>query len=192
MDVSDRDGVGLITVRDLPENLAVIEDAIKRLDVPISRRDVELTIQVLFASRQEQGAGLPEALKPVAAALRRTLAYTGFVRAGSFLIRTTDNAEWIHGEGELEDPSAAPDRSEGARISSKWSISGLQLAEPKEGPRQIHLRHLEFQCNDGGTRGIHVDMTTDVDMKDGETVVVGTSFLKSRAVILVLTARVLD
>ncbi|MDQ3755176.1 MAG: hypothetical protein M3371_10650, partial [Acidobacteriota bacterium] len=46
-----------ITVRDFPENIASIEDALKRLDTPEAPRpDIELRMHVLLASNAE---GLP-------------------------------------------------------------------------------------------------------------------------------------
>src|ERR671938_1651345 len=45
-----------ITVRDFPENIAAIEDALKRLDTPEAPRpEIELRMHVLIASNAESG-----------------------------------------------------------------------------------------------------------------------------------------
>ena len=52
------DNFKILTVRDYPENIATIEDAVKRLDVhepprsQVKFRDIEITAYVLIASKQ--------------------------------------------------------------------------------------------------------------------------------------------
>src|SRR5436853_499746 len=56
----------VLSVRAPKEIMPAIEDAIKRLDVPMPRHDAELTIYVLVASDQlDSSAAIPSALNPV-------------------------------------------------------------------------------------------------------------------------------
>src|SRR4030095_2425863 len=72
-----------ITVRDFPENIATIEEAIKRLDVPLPPKpplpvfpDVEVFAYVLMASNDESaGATSPPVLTDVIKQLQATLNY---------------------------------------------------------------------------------------------------------------------
>src|SRR5690349_4979268 len=66
-----------ITVRDFPENLSSIEEAIKRLDTPAAARpDIELHIHALIASNAGSvGAAPPAELRDVLEQLRGTLNY---------------------------------------------------------------------------------------------------------------------
>src|SRR5215467_12410816 len=58
-----------LTVRDFPENIATIEAALKRLDVPeAARKDVELHIWVLVASNGEAAGRFPDELKEAVSA----------------------------------------------------------------------------------------------------------------------------
>src|ERR1041385_1171426 len=60
-DFSWNDEMHTITVRDFPENIAAIEDALGRLDKPIpASPDVELKISILIGSK----TALPDAALP--------------------------------------------------------------------------------------------------------------------------------
>src|SRR3954471_12217693 len=64
-----------IAIRDFPENLVTIEEAIKRLDTPASARpDIELHIHALIASNAGSvGAAPPAEIRDVLEQLRGTL-----------------------------------------------------------------------------------------------------------------------
>src|SRR4051794_21484820 len=64
-----------ITVRDFPENIAAMEDAIKRLDqVAPATPDIELRISVLIGSKTAlTGAAVPDDLAPVVKQLESAL-----------------------------------------------------------------------------------------------------------------------
>src|SRR5437764_4917756 len=66
-----------ITVRDFPENIAAIEEAIKRLDTPeITRPNIELRMHVLVASNKEGASNqYPPDLKDVITELQKTLSF---------------------------------------------------------------------------------------------------------------------
>src|SRR5260370_36989243 len=80
-----------ITVRDFPENIAAIEEAIKRLDTPeAALPDIELRMQVLLASNKDgRGANeYPADLKDVITALQTTLNFKVYVLLTSIVQRT--------------------------------------------------------------------------------------------------------
>src|SRR5262245_66114399 len=74
-----------ITVRDFPENIATMEEAIKRLDVPAAPRpNIELHMHALIASNSGgSGAPAPAELKDVLEQLRGTLNYKNYELATS-------------------------------------------------------------------------------------------------------------
>jgi type II secretory pathway component GspD/PulD (secretin) len=78
-----------ITVRDFPENLVTIEEAIKRLDTPAAPRPtIELHMHVLVASNASRNAGgttaqVPAELRDVLTQLRETLSYRNYELATS-------------------------------------------------------------------------------------------------------------
>src|SRR5256714_13938848 len=66
-----------ITVRDFPENIAAIDEAIKRLDhAAAPAPDIEFKISVLIGSKSPlNAASIPDDLEPVVKQLQSTLRY---------------------------------------------------------------------------------------------------------------------
>src|SRR5205809_2697435 len=70
-----------ITVRDFPENIAAIEEAIKRLDhAAAPTPDIEFKISVLIASKSplKDMASIPDDLEPIVKQLQSTLRYSHY------------------------------------------------------------------------------------------------------------------
>ena len=78
-----------ISVRDFPENIAVIEEAIRRLDTPESARpSIEFRVHMLVASNDETvGNRYPEELSGVVKQLQSSLGYKNFTLMGSQIVR---------------------------------------------------------------------------------------------------------
>ncbi len=189
----DRDGLHLITVRDFPENVAAVEAALARLDVPPPpRKDVDITIQVLFASRQElPGTGVPDELKDVVAALRSTLNYRGFTSAASFHQRTLDGASNLYGVGQTPLP-ALDGKGEFTPLEFRWQVGSVRLAQVPGAAPTLTLHGFNLRSIDFNTRSELASMSTDLTLKAGERVVVGTSLLKGRGLVVIVTARQVD
>src|SRR5262245_25834770 len=74
--LNDSDSLHSITVRDFPENLAAIEQALKRLDVPVPPKpDIELKVRILLGSVTEGAGSYPAELESVVKQLGATLNY---------------------------------------------------------------------------------------------------------------------
>jgi hypothetical protein len=189
-----------ITVRDFPENIATIEEAIKRLDVPLPPKpqplrpiypDIEVFAYVLIASNGEgDGAPSPPALADVIKQLQMTLNYKSYQLLTSIVQRTSFENGSIDANGTAD----LPDKS----LTGKYA---LQIAINTPGnridPSQIALSRLLFQMEgfketSNGTTGLgETKINTKLQVRDGEKVVVGASSLRDKAVILVLTTRML-
>jgi hypothetical protein len=190
-------GLNTITVRDFPENIAVIEDALKRLDVPSATNqtpDLELHLHVLFASKtMVPGTDIPEELQEVLKTLKATLTYRGYTMAASFVQRVhTPNERRIEGKGLVDmKPSDSDPEKVQPYLAFDWAASGVGLEIPKDGAPIIRLRDFQFSVqenkNNSSTRV--ASFQTDLSFKEGEKVVVGTSVIKDRGLIVVLTAR---
>lgn len=192
-------GFNAISVRDFPENLAAIGAAIQRLDVPATvqqAQDVELHIQVLFASKTPVSEGdIPPDLQKVLATLKGTLAYRGFTPVASFVQRAQVGEREQHtisGTGIL-DPKLSD--KEGTKATTEWRImwwnSELKLNLPKEGPALFDLKGFGIKISENGGKGSQTlaDFSTSLSLKEGETAVVGTTVLKDRGLIVVLSAK---
>lgn len=194
---TDRPGMRLLSVRDFPENVAAIEDALKRLDVPAATpKEVELHIHVLIASKQEgPSEGLPEDLKGVVATLKGTLNYRSYTLATSFLQRAKDGSEFVRGLGQVEVPARAGKAEQApATLKFEWQIRTLKLDAAAEGPAILSLGEFSLTCSEVlPTREIAslANLRTDLSLKDGEKVVVGTSAFKDKGLIVVVTATVM-
>jgi hypothetical protein len=165
----------LVAIRAPKEAMPAIEEALKRLDVPLPvAKSVELTAYVLVVSDSpEQGLQpLPSALQPVANQLK------GILPSGTLYLADTVVARGIDGEG--------------LRLSSTTDI--MTTATIREGAEPVvHLDNLNVSTNDAS-------FSTDVDVPVGAQVVVGktgkttnrVSGTTRKAVVLVVTASILN
>ncbi len=194
----DRDGLKALSVRDFPENLAAIEEAVKRLDVeaPV-RRQVEFHIHVLFGSKsQAAGGDVPDELKDVLASLKSTLAYQSYTPVASFVQRAADGAELVEGQGQAE-MAARGSKGEAKEtpIILKWGIYRLAIADGMDGRAAISLPKFQLSAYEqlvAGQGARLASIETNLAMKDGEKVVVGTSMIRDKALIVVLTAKIVE
>jgi hypothetical protein len=183
-----------ISIRDFPENIAAIEDALRRLDVPErARPNIELRIHVLFASNAEGATNdAPVELRDVIRQLQTTLNYRSYYLATSFIHRTSEGAT-ISGNGTLDIGRVvgAETPSPNANAMYNYGIRSISLA-PSATPQQpptVQLGRFEFVANSNiGLARIN----TDTGIRDGERVVIGTASLRDKALILVVTARVVQ
>jgi hypothetical protein len=198
MNFTNEGGINALSVRDFPENLAAIEEAFKRLDVPSATRqtpDVELTLQVLFASKgQVPETGLPADLQEVVKQLKNTLAYRGYTLAASFTQRVGVNGDrTIQGRGQLEASALAPGEAKDAPLLFvDWeSDRGVSLEPGAAGSARYLLRKFQFWLRErrGTVSENLARIETGITLKEGEKVVVGTSVVKDRGLIVVLSAR---
>jgi hypothetical protein len=178
-----------ITVRDFPENIAAIEAALKRLDVPEAvRKDVELRLWVLVASNGEAAAGrFPEDLKEAVGALKSTLTYSSYSMAGSFVQRVRDGARGIRGEGVTDLAQTSLSKSSGKKMQLEYGINSLSLDTGESAGSVIKLDGFALSLVGDG----RAQLKTDVTLRDGEKVVVGTSTVQDRGLVVVVSARVI-
>jgi hypothetical protein len=191
-----------ITVRDFPENIATIGEAIKRLDVPSPPKppqppqpvfpDVEVSVYVLMASNDESaGATYPPVLTDVIKQLQATLNYKSYQLLTPIVHRT----RYDNGGIEARGTATLPDKT----ITGKYElkIGNISPENWHADSSRINLGTIQFfmeGIKDLETRPIPLGETrisTKLSVRDGEKVVVGTASLRDKAVILVLTTRLL-
>ncbi|HEY3025458.1 MAG TPA: secretin N-terminal domain-containing protein [Pyrinomonadaceae bacterium] len=185
-----------ITVRDFPENLATIEEALKRLDTPAPPRpNIELHMQVLVASNTSGSTGgttaqVPAELKDVLTQLRETLSYRNYELATSVVQRLTETQRGLHGKG-IAGNYWAPTPAGSVDVQYEYSINSVTLASTSTGAPIVQIG--EFAFSTGLTSAARLNNSTQVqtalNLRDGEKVVVGTATLGDRALIIVLSAK---
>ena len=198
VDSTDREGLNTITVRDFPENVAAIEEAIKRLDVPTSATkapEVELQVQVLLASRHiAPEGGIPEDLQPVIKSLKGALAYRSYTLAATFVQRwDLSNGRMIQGKGQVDGANLGfGTTKDPSTLRIEWEASPANGAEPKlNASSSLQIPKFQLTLEERGTGGSSslAKIETSVSLKEGEHVVVGTSVIKDQGLVVVLTAR---
>ena len=179
-----------ITVRDFPENLATIEEAIKRLDTPASPRpNIELHMYALIASNTGgAGAAPPAELRDVLEQLRGTLSYKNYELAATVVQRLAETPRMLSGNGTAEIPTGPP----GAPIISlpyDYVLNSVTLNQDAAGKFNVQIGEFTFTTATGGDK---TRVQTSLSMRDGEKIVVGTATMRSRALIVVLTVKLLN
>lgn len=182
-----------ITVRDFPENIATIEEALKRLDVPLPPRaarsapkDVDITVHVLLASGNEaDGNKYPQTLKDVVTQLQSTFNYKSFQLLTTIVQRTNLRNGMVGSSGT----TSLPEKD--ATAEYRLLIGNITSFSPDDS--SISIGDLSFHIsgtnNEISRKFGSADVKTRLNVRPGEKVVVGTATLKDMAVILVLTAK---
>jgi hypothetical protein len=189
-----------ITVRDFPENIATIGEAIKRLDVPLPPKppwpvlppDVEVFVYVLIASNDESAGGAPPpVLADVIKQLQATLNYKSY----QLLVPIVHRTRYDNGAIEARGTAALPDKSFGGKYELK--IGGIYPENRQSESSRINLGTINFFMDGFSEMELRpvplgeIRISTRLSVRDGEKVVVGTSSLRDKAVILVLMTRIL-
>lgn len=177
-----------ITVRDFPENIATMEEAIKRLDTPAAPRpDIELQMYVLIASNTgSANADMPAGLKDVLTQLRGTLNYRNYELVASGIQRLTETSGVLQGSGIAEVPSANAG-TPGVAMPYEYYIRNVSLVQSATGVPTVEISDFSFRTLDKDQARVQ----TALNLRDGEKVVVGTAALRSRALVIVLTAKLI-
>ena len=177
-----------LTVRDFPENIAVVEEALKRLDVPAAPRpNIELHMHVLVASN---GGGtatdMPAELKDVLTELRGTLNYRNYELAASIVQRLTETPRGLQGSGVAELPSSSPG-TPASPMAYEYSLHNVSLVQNTTGAASVQIADFSFLIIEKDRAKVQ----TALNLRDGEKVVVGTATLRNRALVIVLTAKLI-
>lgn len=187
-----------ITVRDFPENIAAIEEAIKRLDVPKTPRptaDIEVTAYVLIASTTETGNGvLPSNLKNVVTQLQNTLAFKNY-RLLTTVIQRSKLGGSRNESGNINSKGTAVMGEQNLSANYQFRVNGIWADARENAATAINFENLVFSLSgvtpdDQRQIGLG-EIQTQLTSRDGETVVVGTASLKDKGLILVLSNKII-
>ena len=177
-----------LTVRDFPENLVTIEEAIKRLDTPVAPpSSVQMHMHVLLASNRvgpTPAGEIPVELKDVITELRGTLTYRNYELITSVLQRLTETIRALHGSGLAQIPGA---QSGVTTARYEYSVNQLSFVPSASGAQSIQIQDFTFTLVGEGIQG---RVQTALNLRDGEKVVVGTATINDRALIVVLIPKI--
>jgi len=194
--ISYSDELRTMTVRDFPENLAAIEDALRRLDKPTAPLpDVDLKISVLIGAKKPlPGATVPDDLAPVVKQLQSTLSYThyGLMTAA---VHRTKIGSGIEGSGVAEATLLGLTADQTRPIIYTYRLRDITV--PATGAdAKVDVRSFDFSMRvplDLGSAGVqyqNVGFETPVSLRQREKVVIGTTTMSDKALVVVVTAQV--
>jgi hypothetical protein len=186
-----------ITARDFKENILAIESAIARLDHPVADTpDIEMKISVLIGSKTPLAGAeaIPEELAPVVKQLQSTLRYAhyGLMTA---VVQRTKPGNGIIGSGVAEPTLLGMSVREGQPILYNYRL--VRITTTGSEHPSIDISNFEFSMRVpitvGGAQPIQyqsVGFETPVSVRQNEKVVIGTTTMGDKALIVVVTATV--
>jgi hypothetical protein len=193
-----------LTVRDYPENIATIEAAVKRLDTPEAvRPDIELHVHILIAWNVDKGGNeYPAELNDVIKQLHGTLAYKSYSLMASAIQRAKESGRGGGNSGVADAKLFNVDVPPGNPIFYEYNLESIFIQPGANGQNQVQIPNFGFNMrvplNVGGTSNSpaiqyqNVGFRTPVSVREGERVVVGTTTMGDKGLIVVLSARVLN
>lgn len=185
-----------ITVRDFPENLAVIEEALKRLDTPEAPRpNIEFRVHVLIASNAAPSANeYPAELSDVVKQLQSTLKYKSYTIMTSSTHRTREGSAEISNKGVAEEKLFGITTPQNNPIFYGYVINSVSLDGP--GASSVKIGNFNFEIRfpiNVGTemRWEPLGFNSPVSIGEGERVVVGTTTLEDKGLMVVISAKII-
>jgi hypothetical protein len=193
---ADRD-YKTITVRDFPENIAVIEEALKRLDKQQPPTpDIEFHIHALIASGAVgQPDEYPAELTDVIKALQSTLKYKSYGLMASAIQRGNGHGS-LDNSGVAESKSFNVNNPQGYPVFFNYSADRVSLEAGSPDPLIQIVKFsfgMRFPIATSGNQVQYekVGFDTPVRLRPGEKVVVGTTTIGDKALVIVLIANII-
>jgi hypothetical protein len=191
-----------ITVRDYPENILVIGDAIKRFDQPapeVSRvpDSLDFELHIIAASQNStEKTSVPASLDKVVQEMKATLKY-GSYRYLTTLASRVASGGTIQGNGFIDPPFPIA----GSTIKSNYNyqLERVEIINDVAGKEAYLIKKFQFNLqvpvavpNSPTVSQMQgVGIVTELTLREGENAVVGTANVggQNEAIIVVVTAR---
>ncbi len=193
------DGTKTISVWDFPENIATIEEAIKRLDVPTPPKaprerdpNLEIRMYLMIASNKEGASNqYPDDLKDVLKQLQSALNYQNYYLLTP-IVQRVYAPSGASGEGVVTVSEPLFERAIDAKYS--YSIGQFRPEAPFVETRSLLLDGFDFRVSASKPSDAVVlgsaRISNRLTIRDGEKVVLGTASLRDKALIVVLSVKV--
>ena len=189
--------LGVIAVTGPPEIVEAVGDSIQRLDVaPSPPKNVELTFYIVIALPQaSQPTSVPRELEAVTKQLKSVFSYQAFRVLDTMILRCRD--------GQGAEASGAGPPPTGPAESGQWTTFQVRFrmvsVSSDSAGKVVRLNGLRLGARipiptSGGWTWVDTGFNTDIDVREGQKVVVGKANIDSsnNAMIVVVTAKVAD
>jgi type II/III secretion system protein len=191
--ISWSDEFKTLTVRDFPENIAAIEEALKRLDTPQAPQpDIELRMNVVIASNVEGVSSQhPSDLGDVVKQMQAMLNYKSYSNVATVVQRVRAGTRNLGLQGIAEVSAKILEREQPQTANYDYRVRNMAVTTDSSGGYVVQLTETEFIFHGNGPGLGQANIRTDINLRNGEKVVVGTATLGNRGLILVLSARIM-
>lgn len=191
-----------ITIRDFPENIAAIEEAIKRLDLPEpARPGVEFHVHILVATQAptySTSDQYPAELEAVIKQLKTTINYKHYHLMTSQVLRAKEQGmRQMSVKGVSELKLRADTEASRNPIFYEFRFENLILDNTAAGPAGIQIGQFAFAMKvplivsaGGNLQYQDIGFNTPVNMREGEKIVVGTTSMEDKGIVVVLTGAI--
>jgi hypothetical protein len=185
--VAGEPNLNAISVRGPEKTLVAIDDIIKRFDVPGNApKNVDLTVYVVLGSADGED-NVPAVLRGAIDQLRGIMTYKTYRVVDTIIARGTEGSD-------IETSGAIAKLAETDRAQATYTFRLRARVAGESADEIIHLENLRFSTqvitSDGQPQSLNI--ATSLDVKKGQQVVVGKATVRDRAVILVLSAKVVN
>jgi hypothetical protein len=187
-----------ITVRDFPENIATIEEAIKRLDTPAPPSPgIEFHVHILIATNALAASSnqYPTEVNDVVKQLQATLNYKNYSLMTSAVLRTKEGQQGVENKGVADFKLVTEGAARNSPIIYVYSARMIKLdgaapnASIQIGKFNFNMR-IPIETSPGVINYEGVGFESPVNIREGERVVVGTTTMQDKGLIVVLSARI--
>ena len=196
--ISFSDEFKTLTVRDFPENIATIEEALKRLDrAEAPRPEIQFTIRVLIASNVgTPQADLPVELNDVVRQLQSTLKYKTYGLMASAVHRAKEGPAGVSNTGVAESKLFSIPQPEGSPTFYEYHLDRISL-DGAGASASVNIGALKFNMRIPLSVGSsiqyqNVGFGSAVNLKQDDKVVVGSTTMGDKGLIVVISAKVLQ
>jgi hypothetical protein len=192
-----------ISVRDCAANVAAIEAALAKLDVPEpAPASMEFQLHLLAASiKPVEGGAIPKQLEPVVTQLKNTLKYANYRYVYSAINRISNGgsveSSGVTGELFPTPPSVSNVSSHPAFY--QYSLSKVKFTQDAASKDSVHIDNFKFGVSvpiyTGGINSTiqykDIGLVTPLSLREGEIAVVGTANISGsdEAMIVVVSVK---
>jgi hypothetical protein len=192
--IDPNDNLKTITVRDLPENIAAIEAALKRLDIP-DAAPVSIQTQIYLISASDEAGDVgafPKEIEPVITQLKSTLKYKNYRFVNTFINRVNDGGS-VESNGTIQSVSGISNPT-----FMQYKLSQVRIASDNTGSQAIRIGRFNFSLrvpvqmgNPPTTQYQDVGLNTELSLSEGGLTVIGTANISvgDSAMIVVVSAK---
>jgi hypothetical protein len=183
-----------VTLSGPEESVRQIEEAIRVIDVPQPPlRNVESVFHIILATNAADPGGLPKELEGVAQQLRGTFGFKGVRLLETAVIRGRANSG---SETSGLMPSATKPEA-AARYHIRYGALNVTSEEKVSRARYNALRisfTIPYTGPDGRSYNQDLHINTDIDIREGQKVVVGKTSIDtaSQSLFVVVSAKIVD